>query len=411
LLDIPPVRNELDWLSTHLYCSGLDKADNNACFIYVKHIRLQALECLTGSDFTPCKDNSLWTLSYTILDQVSEELKQVLPESPPPYQALPYLMATYKQHKTKYRWLTNAYCTVFSNIALLLTIASKLVLHSFKGWASSKLKDYKTFLQVNTSFFWIVDSIIDTTLNLPVSISDIFVVDISRCYETNPLEGPDNLSDAITFITITAFKQAALDHPRATTYLWIRLAPDGTLAATKWCTHCPQYGQWLHFTTDRLIHLHKWLMSNCYITLGDRVWRQKTGTPMGFSCSPIWCSMYLLSYETKFLQRLARLGRMDLMSKFRHTFRYIDDLCMLNMLNPWDFLSPLQPRTEENPFWIYPLDKLEIKEETTAFSPNNPGRGVAAHFMNAEFCVNEAAPESFTFCKFDKRCNLPFPYT
>jgi hypothetical protein len=91
-----------------LYCSGLDKAANNACFICIKHIRLQALECLTGVDFAPCKENGLWMLPSSILDQVSGDLKWILPESPPPYQALPYLMVTYKQHKGKYRWLTNA---------------------------------------------------------------------------------------------------------------------------------------------------------------------------------------------------------------------------------------------------------------------------------------------------------------
>jgi hypothetical protein len=35
-----PVLNEIDWLSKHLYCAGLDKASNNACFICIKHIRL-----------------------------------------------------------------------------------------------------------------------------------------------------------------------------------------------------------------------------------------------------------------------------------------------------------------------------------------------------------------------------------
>jgi hypothetical protein len=200
LLDIPPVKNEIEWLLQHLYCSGLDKATNNACFICIKHIRLQALERLSGSDFAPCKANLLWSLPSAILDQVLEELKEILPESPPPYQALPYLMATYKQHRAKYCWLTNAYCTIFSNIALLLTICSKLVLESFKGWAHSKVKSYKTFLQVDTSLYWIIDSIIDKTLNLPAAMSDIFVADISRCYETIPLEGPDNLLDAITYI-------------------------------------------------------------------------------------------------------------------------------------------------------------------------------------------------------------------
>jgi hypothetical protein len=301
LLDIKPVQNEIEWLLQHLYCSGLDKATNNACFVCIKHIRLQALERLSGQDLAPCEENGLWKLPTSVLDQVSEEVERILPESPPPYQALPYLMATYKQHKSKYRWLTNAYCTVFSNIALLLTITSKTILESFKEWARSKVHTYKTFLNVETSLYWIIDSIIDATLNLSDTMSDIFVADISRCYETIPLHGPDNLLDAVKFISTIAFKQAALSHPRAHTSLWVRVSQQGVPATAKWSTNCPWQGNWFEIPLERLILLHTWLANNCYITLGDRVWQQKTGIPMGFSYSPIWCNMYLLSYETKFI--------------------------------------------------------------------------------------------------------------
>jgi hypothetical protein len=40
--------------------------------------------------------------------------------------------------------------------------------------------------------------------------------------------------------------------------------------------------------------------------------------------------------------------------------------------NPRSFLSPEQPRHEDNPFWIYPLNILEIKEETVGFSKSDP---------------------------------------
>jgi hypothetical protein len=93
---------------------------------------------------------------------------------------------------------------------------------------------------------------------------------------------------------------------------------------------------------------------------------------MGFSYSPVWCNMYLLSYEIQFIQRLAKLGRRDLLWKFQTPFRYIHDLCLINVQNPRSFLSPEQPRHEDNPFWIYPLNILEIKEETVGFSKSDP---------------------------------------
>jgi hypothetical protein len=411
LFDIPTVKNETEWLAKHLFCSGLDKANNNACFICIRHIRLQALERLSGDDFVPCKTSSTWDLPVSILEKVSCDLSHLLPEYLSPFQALPYLMATFKQHKAKYRWLTNAHNTVFSNIALLLTITSKVILESVKMWAHTKVIKYRNFLQADTSLFWIVNSIIDTTLNLPMTLYDVYVADISRCYETIPLEGPDNLFQAISFIVSTTFRQAALSHPKAKTSMWVRISNDGSPAFAKWATRKPQYGNWIELPETRLLNLHQWLMKNCHLTLGDRAWLQCTGIPMGFSCSPIWCNMYLLSYEIKFIQRLAKLGQVDLMAKFKHAFRYIDDLCLFNVQNPRDFLSPDQVRNEDNPFWIYPLNVLEIKEETSSFSHHTPTRGLSAHFMNAEFILNEQDPDLFMYQKYDKRRGLPFVYT
>jgi hypothetical protein len=131
----------------------MDKASNNACFICIKHICLMALERLMCSDFLPCKSGQIWLLPTAILDQGSMKLRNILPKFLPPYQALPYLMATFKQHKRKYRWFTNAFHIVFTNIALLLTITSKVILDSLKTWASLKIQSYKIFLQVDTNIF------------------------------------------------------------------------------------------------------------------------------------------------------------------------------------------------------------------------------------------------------------------
>ena len=126
----------------------------------------------------------------------------------------------------------------------------------------------------------------------------------------------------------------------------------GTPVRAVWASHKPQHGNWYEFTACRQLQLNSWLMRNCYITLGDRVWLQCTEIPMGFSCSPIWCNMYLLSYEAKFILCLAKLGRTDLMSKFQYAFRYIDNLCLFNVSTPREFLSPSQVRSPDNPYWF-----------------------------------------------------------
>ena len=59
----------------------------------------------------------------------------------------------------------------------------------------------------------------------------------------------------------------------------------------------------------------------------NQVWKQILGMPMRFSCSLLWYNLYLVLYEIKFIQRLARLGWADIMARFVYAFRYIDDLC------------------------------------------------------------------------------------
>ena len=248
-------------------------------------------------------------------------------------------------------------------------------------------------------------------LNMPNKMNDLFVADITRCYESIPLTGPDNLLDAVAFVIKTGYKHVKAGHPRSTPVIWIRVNDEGQAAHAQWASSRPAYGECFSLSAERLIEIHRWLMNSCYVNLGDRVWKQILGIPMGFLYSPLWCNIYLLYYEVTFILRLARLGRADLMAKFQSAFCYIDDLCWLNTGNPNEFLNPLEPRTETNPMWIYPLNVLEIKCEVSQFDDSVPPRGIKAHFMNLEIMLSKTQPRGYETCKFDKRRSLPFSYS
>lgn len=55
-----------------------------------------------------------------------------------------------------------------------------------------------------------INSVMDATMNVPDTISNIFIANIMRCYKTIPLKGDNNLLDAITFITRHAYKKQLL---------------------------------------------------------------------------------------------------------------------------------------------------------------------------------------------------------
>lgn len=108
------------------------------------------------------------------------------------------------------------------------------------------------------------------------------------------------------------------------------------------------------------------------------------GIPMSFSCSPLWCNLYFLAYEIQFLLRLSALHWYDLMQYFRSAFRYIDDLCILNNEIIHLFLQPESLRVDENPFWIEPLEVVEIKTELDTYKPDRPFFGTKGHFLNVQ---------------------------
>ena len=119
---------------------------------------------------------------------------------------------------------------MFSNIATLLTITSKVVLESFQISAQTRVVGYKNILRVDTSMYWIIDLVMDATLNLPDHILEIFVANICRCYESILLQGSNNLLEVVTFVTSIAFKQVAKSHLRSVANIWIRVTKDGPLA-------------------------------------------------------------------------------------------------------------------------------------------------------------------------------------
>ena len=162
------VNDELEWLLNHVYISGLDKASNNACFICVDHIRKQAFQRLNSPDFLPCLENGKWLSIDEVTSNLHTTIHEMIPGLTIDSLELPYIMAIYKFHKKKYRWISNAFGSMYVNLATLVTIATMALLDEVKQWANTTTTGYKHFLQVDTSIYWIIDSINDFCLNLPL---------------------------------------------------------------------------------------------------------------------------------------------------------------------------------------------------------------------------------------------------
>ena len=58
---------------------------------------------------------------------------------------LPYIMAIFKFHK-KYKWIRNAFGSIYVNVATFITIATMTFLEEVKQWAKTTTTGYKNFL-------------------------------------------------------------------------------------------------------------------------------------------------------------------------------------------------------------------------------------------------------------------------
>ena len=71
------------------------------------------------------------------------------------------------------------------------------------------------------------------------------------------------------------------------------------------------------------------LMDSIFIEIGNHLFGQRIGIPMGTNCAPLLANLFLCSYEVKFLGSMKKSNE-KLAKAFNLTSRYIDDLISIN---------------------------------------------------------------------------------
>lgn len=79
-----------------------------------------------------------------------------------------------------------------------------------------------------------------------------------------------------------------------------------------------------------LIEMISWLIDNTYVTVGNAVFQQRIGIPMGTDCAPYLANLFLFSYEFNFLNDTLKQKDFTTLYKFNKCHRYIDDLLAVN---------------------------------------------------------------------------------
>ena len=74
-------------------------------------------------------------------------------------------------------------------------------------------------------------------------------------------------------------------------------------------------------------------MDNIYIRVGDKLFRQIVGIPIGTNCAPLIADLFLFCYERDLMTSLSNDNQADTIEAFNSTSRYLDDF--LNIDNPY----------------------------------------------------------------------------
>ena len=138
------------------------------------------------------------------------------------------------------------------------------------------------------------------------------------------------------------------------------------------------------FSRQQIKLLASHLIRETYFQIGDLLFKQCIGIPMGIDPAPFWANLHLYSYECSFITNLMRTNKGRAM-KFKFATRFIDDECNLN--DGGEFGRSFHE--------IYP-NNLELKCEH---------EGSHATFLDLEINVING---NFIYKLFDKRDNFPF---
>ena len=73
----------------------------------------------------------------------------------------------------------------------------------------------------------------------------------------------------------------------------------------------------------------RYLMENCFFTLGSKLFRQVIGIPMGSDPAPFMANLFLYYYESRWVKSLKKVS-LQRARKYSNCFRFIDDLFIIN---------------------------------------------------------------------------------
>ena len=311
-----------------------DKAANNVIVVCKKYYLDMVMRELnsTSTYKEVCGDDVSVISRHVDYMMRNEIVVQTQHEQLPSFYWLP------KLHKTPYgaRFIAASNKCTTKQLSSLLTSCFKSILNHFKQYCDGIYK------HTGVNCFWIIENsteVLDRLHNInKTSRAKCFdSYDFATLYTNIP---HDALKTNVRNLVREAFKV------RGAKYLVV-----DTHGKAHWSQTPSSSVSCVSIDKGKLVEWTEYLIDNVYIKVGDKVYRQTIGIPMGTDCAPQLANMFLFHYEYSYMKRLMA-NNLYMARRFSHTLRYIDDLLTLN-----------NPKFEEEIVNIYPPE-LTLKQTT-----------------------------------------------
>ena len=322
-----------------------DKASNNiivVCKKFYVDVVLQELGNSSGSAYQQsfCVETEIISdhLAHLKLDKI---------EVPDEMHKLPTFYWLPKMHKTPIgsRFIAASSSCTTKPLSKLITKCLQLVMEHYRQYNSGITRR----TSVNT--FWIINNSMEVLtlidkLNKNRKTKHFDTFDFSTLYTSIP---HDILLESLNKLIIEAFRI------RGATF--ISVSYDNVFWSNT------RHRDYVNTPAEKLIEYIKFLVDNVYISVGNRIYKQTVGIPMGTDCAPMLANLFLFSYEYAYTKEMLKTDYGTALA-MRHTVRYIDDLLTFNNPTFKDKTSDLYPptltlkKTTESPDHVSYLDLL-----------------------------------------------------
>jgi len=223
-------------------------------------------------------------------------------------QQLPYLYWTPKMHKNppKKRFIASSFACTTKSTSATITRCLRIVQEAHRIYCD-RIKSYTGF-----NFFWILQNSTELQSTLQNKGRNLATYDFSTLYTSIP---HDKLKEKISQVVTKAYKGMNKKFIKVTT------------RSARW-NNSKSKGS--NIDCNTLIQMIDWLIDNTFVTIGNSVFKQVIGIPMGTDCAPYLANLFLFAYEFEFLNDTLKQKDFSTLYKFNKCHRYIDDLLAVN---------------------------------------------------------------------------------